>query len=179
MLAGPLDMCNGFMTLTDLEKQRPKVFKPVNSTVVGEAARILITFSGLAYLPDTPESYESKADLFEFIAQLPMTWDETKILNGEIGKHITTARRVGRNWYIASCANEAGAELSIDLNFLEPGVTYAATLYEDTPETHFETNKESYRIRKITLKKGDIFTAKIAPGGGHCMTLIPLNGKDI
>ncbi len=173
MLAGPLDMCNGFMTLTDLEKERPKVFKPINSTVVAEAARVLITFSGLSYLPDTPESYEKKADLFEFIARLPMTWDETRILNGDIGHHITTARRSGRTWYIASCANEEGAELPINFNFLEEGVTYEATLYEDTEETHFVTNKESYRIRTTSLKKGDRISARLAPGGGHCMIVEP------
>ncbi len=171
MLAGPLDMCNGFMTLTDLEKQRPKVFSPLNSTVVAEAARVLITFSGLAYLPDSPESYESKADLFEFIAKLPMRWDETKILNGDIGKHITTARRAGRNWYIASCCDEEGAELLINLDFLKEGTVYSATFYEDTNETHFETNKESYQIRKTTLGNGDVVKAKLAPGGGHCMIL--------
>ncbi len=175
MLAGPLDMSNGFMTLTDLEKQRPKVFKVLNSTVTAEAARVLITFTGLACLPDTPESYESKADLFEFIAKLPMVWDETRILNGDIGKHITTARRAGRNWYIASCCDENGAELPIKFDFLEEGTTYQATFYEDTAATHFETNKESYRVRKGTVKKGDSMTEKLAPGGGHCILLEAMN----
>lgn len=173
MLAGPLDMCNGFMSLTDLEKGRPKVFKPVPSTVAAEAARVLITFSGLAFLPDTPESYESKADLFEFIASLPMTWDETKILNAEIGAYITTARRNGDRWFIASCANENGADLPINLDFLREGVTYDATLYEDTSETHYVDNKEAYRIRRMKMKKGDAITAKLAPGGGHCIKLVP------
>lgn len=173
MQTGPLDMCNGFMTLTELEKQRPKVFKPIHSTVVAEAARVLITFSGLAFLPDTPESYESKADLFEFIARLPMTWDDTRILNGEIGKHITTARRAGRTWYIASCANAAGAELPIHFDFLEEGSAYQATLYEDAKDTHYVTNKESYRIRRTSLKKGDRITVRLAPGGGHCMVVEP------
>jgi len=175
MLAGPLDMCNGFMTLTDLEQQRPKVFRPVNSTVVAEAARVLITFSGLAILPDTPESYESKADLFDFIAKLPMTWDETRILNGDIGKHITTARRSGDHWFVASCCDENGAELTIDFDFLEEGVTYQATFYEDTEDTHFKTNKESYNIRKQRVKRGDAITARLAPGGGHCIYLKPVN----
>ena len=174
MLAGPLDMCNGFLTLTDLEKQRPKVFKPIHSTVVAECARVLITFSGLAYLPDTPESYEAKADLFDFISQIgALTWDETKILNGKIGEYITTARRSGDKWFIASCSNEEGAELPIKLDFLKKGVTYEATLYEDTPETHYMTNKEAYQIRKVEVKKGDCITAKLAPGGGHCIALAP------
>lgn len=175
MLAGPLDMCNGFMTLTDLEKQRPKVFKPIHSTVVAEAARVMITFSGLAFLPDTPESYESKADLFAFIARLPMTWDETRVLNGEIGRHITTARRSGQTWFVASCCDEAGGVLPIKFSFLTQGTEYRATLFEDTEETHYISNKESYQIRKRTVTHRDSITAKLAPGGGHCIILEPIS----
>lgn len=174
MLAGPLDMCNGFFTLDQLEKVRPKVFKPVYSTVVGEAARVLIVFSGLSILPDTPESYEAKADLFEFIAHLPMTWDETRILNSEIGKYITTARRSGYDWFIASSCNEDGAELSIHLDFLQPNGNYQAILYEDTPDTHYKTNREAYRIRKQIVKKGTILNVKLALGGGHCIRIVPI-----
>ncbi len=174
MLAGPLDMCNGFFTLDDLEKVRPKVFSPVYSTVVAEAARVMIVFSGLAFLPDTPESYEAKADLFDFLAHLPMTWDETRILNSRIGEYITTARRSGNDWFIASACNEKGTELAIHLDFLKPGKNYQAILYEDAPDTHYKTNREAYRIRKQVVKKGTVITAKLAPGGGHCMRIVPL-----
>ncbi len=173
MLAGPLDMCNGFLTLNGLE-ERPKVFKPIHSTVVAECARVLITFSGLSYLPDTPDSYEAKADLFEFISKLPMTWDETHITNASIGETITTARRSGREWFIASCCNEKGAKLPIKLDFLEAGKIYQATLYEDASDTHYINNKEAYAIRKIYVKKGDTIAAKLAPGGGHCVYVRPI-----
>ncbi len=173
MLAGPVDMCNGFMTLTGIEEKRPKVFKPIYSTVVAEAARVLIVFSGLAILPDAPESYAGKADLFAFIEKLPMTWDDTRILNSDIGHHITTARRNGKEWFVASCCDEDGRVLTISLDFLDAGKTYAATLYEDTEETHHVNNRESYRIRSVNVKKGDHIKAKLAPGGGHCMWIRP------
>ncbi len=169
MLAGPLDMCNGFFTLTDLDKARPKVFRPVESTVVAECARILITFSGLSLIPDTPESYESKPDLLEFISNLPMRWDETRILNGSIGEHITTARRNGTSWFIASACNEKGAVLPVTLDFLEEGKTYVVTFYEDAPDTHYQNNKEAYVVRKGKVRKGEAFKIRLAPGGGHCM----------
>ena len=173
MLTGPLDMNNGWFTLTDLEKARPKVFQPVPSTVVAEAARVLITYSGLAILPDTPDSYKAKADLFTFIAQLPMTWDETRILNGEIGEFITTARRSGDRWFIASCYNEEGGLLDVPLDMLKEGVEYDLVLFEDGEDAHYKTNKESYRVRKMTARKGDIIRAKLAPGGGHALILKP------
>jgi alpha-glucosidase len=102
---------------------------------------------------------------------MPMTWDETRTRNAEIGKHITTARRSGTTWFIGSACSEKGVELPIKLDFLEPGATYRATLYEDTPDSHYINCKEAYRIREITVKQGDVLTAKLAPGGGHCMLI--------
>jgi len=177
MLAGPIDMNNGYLTLTDIEKTRPKVFEVIHSTVVAETARVLIMFSGLAVLPDSPDSYASKPELFEFISSLPMTWDKTKIINSEIGKYITTARLSGSEWFVASACNEDGAMLDIKLDFLQEGKTYQATLYEDASDSHYITNKDEYRIKTIKVKKGDTIKAKLAPGGGHCIKLKMTNEK--
>jgi alpha-glucosidase len=174
MLAGPLDMNNGYLTLTDIENDRPKVFKTIHSTIVAEAARVLITYSGLAVLPDSPDSYASKPDLFEFIARLPMTWEDTRILNAEIGKFITTARRSGDEWFVASTCDEMGVTLPVSFDFLDENVEYEATFYEDAPESHFITNKDEYRVKKLKVRQGDVISAKLAPGGGHCIWLRPV-----
>ena len=47
--------------------------------------------------PDAPEEYMKKADLFQFIKEIPGSWDETVIPNSKIGIYITTARRTGEN----------------------------------------------------------------------------------
>ena len=173
MLAGPLDMCNGLYELKDPARDRPRIFTNVESTVVAETARVLIVFSGLSILPDCPESYEAKTDLFDFLSGLPNRWDETRILHGRIGKFITTARRAGDTWYVASATNEEARALPLRLDFLKPGVRYRATLYEDAPDAHFQTNREAYRVRKITVRRGDVIEANLAPGGGHCVKLVP------
>ena len=102
-----------------------------------------------------------------------MTWDETRILHGEIGQFITTARRSGPQWFIASATNEDARRLDIKLDFLTPGETYRATLYEDAPEAHYINNREAYRVKKIIVKHGDTVEAAMAPGGGHCVYLEP------
>jgi len=173
MLAGPLDMCNGLYELENPTRDRPRIFTNVESTVVSETARVLIVFSGMSILPDCPESYEAKADLFDFLSGLPGTWDETRILHGKIGEFITTARRSEDTWYVASATNESGRTLAIDLDFLKPGTTYDATLYEDAPDAHFKTKREAYQVRKATVQHGDVIQAKMAPGGGHCIRLAP------
>jgi hypothetical protein len=102
-----------------------------------------------------------------------MTWDETRILHGEIGHYITTARRSGGQWFLASATNEEARTLKIALDFLEPERGYTATLYEDAPNAHYVENREAYRVRKIEVKRGDTIDAAMAPGGGHCVHLQP------
>lgn len=173
-IQGPLDMNNGNFDLTGINRgdreKGPKKTHSYISTVVSEAARTLIIYSGLVCIPDAPEAYRAKADLFEFIQKLPIgKWDESHVLNAKMGAYITTARRQGDNWFIGSVHDQQGGTLDIVLDFLDPGNEYQVTYYEDTAETHGKTNPEAYQIRTGTVKKGDIVKAKIAPGGGHCM----------
>jgi len=173
MLAGPLDMCNGLYTLEDPARDRPRIFTNVDSTIVAETARVMITFSGFSILPDCPEAYAERADLFDFIRRLPMTWDETRILHSDIGKYITTARRSDDRWFVASATNEEQRTLPISLNFLDEGKTYWATVYEDAPDAHYKTNREAYQVRKLRVTRDTTLEARMAPGGGHCLFVEP------
>jgi alpha-glucosidase len=192
-LAGPVDRSCGLFDL-DQSIARDKVHKQIPSTVVSQVAQGLLFPSGILTLPDMPDAYQRKEDLFEFITKLPMTYDETKVLEMKIGDYITMARRSGKTWFVAAAADESGRELDLKLDFLEPGVVYDITLYEDTSESHYkfpggwnrkvaakmkmpfvpvETKRELYQVRKMTVKQGDTITAHIAPGGGHCMWIRP------
>ena len=192
-LAGPVDRSCGLFDM-DQSISRAKVHKQIPSTVVSQAAQCLIFPSGILTLPDMPDAYKRKQDLFEFIKQLPMTYDQTKVLEMEIGDHITMARRAGDTWLVAALANESGRELDLKLDFLKSDITYDVTAYEDTAESNYqfpggwnkknaakkkipfkpvETKRELYQVRKSTVTKGDSFSATIAPGGGHCLWIRP------
>jgi alpha-glucosidase len=173
MLAGSLDMCNGLYTLENPARDRPRIFENVDTTLVAETSRVLITYSGMSILPDCPEAYAERADLFDFLRRLPMTWDETRILHGSIGHYITTARRNGSEWFIASATDHEPRTLDVRLDFLEPGRDYLATLYEDAPDAHYQTNREAYQVRTIQVVRGDTIPAAMAPGGGHCIYVRP------
>ncbi|MBK1825576.1 glycoside hydrolase family 97 protein [Haloferula rosea] len=192
-LGGPVDRSCGLFDM-DQSIGREKVHKQIPSTVVSQVGQCLVFYSGILTLPDMPDAYRRKMDLFEFIKQLPMTWDDTRVLEMEIGNHITMARRSGDEWFVAALADESGRKLDLELDFLKPGVSYDVTLYEDTAESHYEfpggwnkrdaakkkvpfkpveTKRELYQVRKITVKQGDKVEARIAPGGGHCMWIRP------
>lgn len=176
-LSGPIDQCNGAYGLNGINRgervRGPRKQETYNSTVVSETARALVVFSGLIVLPDAPEEYAKKMDLFEFIRQMPATWDESLVLNSRIGEYITTARRSGAEWFVGSVVNEEGGELRIPLAFLKPGQTYKATFYEDAPESHYVESRETYRIHTAEATVDEVVNARMAPGGGHCMWIRP------
>lgn len=174
-LAGPLDMSNGFFKLDGLVENRDYVRSEVYSTVAGEVARTLIIFSGLVILPDAPEEYLAKPDLFEFLQEMPTTWDESRVLSSDINQHIMTARRKGNEWFVGAAMNEVGGTLPLKLDFLKANQTYRLKVYADADDAHFKTNREAYKVSEITAKKGDLVNLKIAPGGGQAIWISPLN----
>ncbi|MFB9052730.1 glycoside hydrolase family 97 catalytic domain-containing protein [Formosa undariae] len=177
-IQGPLDMNNGNFDLVGINKgdrlKGPKKENTYFSTVASEAARTLVIFSGLVCLPDAPEAYNKKADLFEFIEKMPAgEWDDSKVLYSKMDSYISTARRHGEEWFVGSVYNKQGGTLDIELDFLKDGVNYNITYYEDTSETHGMNNPEAYQVKSGIVKKGDVIKAKMAPGGGHCMWIRP------
>ncbi len=177
-LSGPLDMSNGNFGIRSInagERMKgPKKKNSYISTVVSECARNLVIYTGLVTLPDAPEEYRKKPDLFEFLKVMPATWDDTRVLNSKIGTYITTARRSGDTWFVASVNNQTERTLNVALDFLEPGKRYEAALFQDAPDAHGVKNPEAYEIKTATVKRGDVIPAKMAVGGGHAMILRPI-----
>ncbi len=177
-LQGPLDMNNGNFDIVGInsgERQKsPRIPHSYLTTVVSEMARTLIIHSGLVCIPDAPEAYSAKMDLFDFIKMMPVgEWDESIVLGAKMGEHITTARRCGDDWFIGSVIDTKGGVLPIALDLLDEEVEYIATLYEDGSNADCKSNPESYEVRKISVKQGDVIDAVLAPGGGHCIYITP------
>ena len=137
-------------------------------------ARVLITETGLRVLPDAPEEYARKDAMFEFIRNLPGKYDETRVLDAEWDEKLSLARRAGDEWFVGSVAGNDSASIAIDLDFLTPGVTYAATLYEDGVGTTYETNRDGYNVRKTEFTSTDTVTHTIPAGGGQSIWLRPV-----
>ena len=62
--------------------------------------------------------------------------------------------------------DEQKRDFDIPLSFLEPGVSYEATLYRDADDAHYETNPQAYVIEKISVSADDSLKVIAAPGGG-------------
>ena len=171
MLAGPIDMNNGMFDLRQGKTTRVDENQPVPSTVVSEAARTLITFSGATIIPDIPEFYKKYPDLLHFISEEKMPWKESKTLDGEIGKYIVMMRQNQSDAFlVGAVTNEDARTLTIPLSFLPKG-NYELTLVQDAKESHYLTNRELFSVDKRLVSKSETITVKLAPGGGACLLL--------
>ncbi|MCB1133046.1 MAG: glycoside hydrolase family 97 catalytic domain-containing protein, partial [Verrucomicrobiae bacterium] len=171
MLAGPIDMNNGFFDLR--QGRTTRVDNPMEcpSTVVGEAARTLITFSGATIIPDIPEFYQKYPDLLRFIAAQQMPWRESKTLSGVIGEHIVMARQSAKGeWLVGAATNEEGRELEVKLDFLPQG-SFKATIVQDGEDGSYLTNRETHRSETREVTAADTLRLKLAPGGGACVQI--------
>lgn len=173
MLAGPVDMNNGMFDLRQGNTTRVDENQPVPSTVVSEAARTLIVFSGATIIPDVPEFYHKYPDLLGFIAAQKMPWKESRTLAGEIGEYIVMARQAqDGTWLVGAATSEQPRELEILLNFLSKG-KYEVTIIQDGARSHYLTNREELITDKKVLTAGDSVRIRLAAGGGACLIVRP------
>jgi len=163
MLAGPLDMNNGFIDLRQGKTTRVDNPMECPSTVVAEAARPLITFSGATIIPDIPEFYQKYPELLRFIADQQQPWRESKTLSGTIGEHIVMARQSAKGtWLVGAATNGEARELVVKLDFLPPGI-YQVTVVQDGEDGDYQKNRETLRVEKRKASPADTLRLKLAP----------------
>jgi alpha-glucosidase len=173
-LAGPVDGNHGLFDYESTGPERPPQFGGLYSTIVAEIARTLVLYSGLTVLPDAPEAYAAHPELFSFITAQKQPWQQSRTLQGEFGKWITTMRQaVDGNFLVATATDEEGREVEVSLEFLPDG-RFEATIFEDAEDAHYRTNRVAYSIRKKVVTSSDVISAVLAPGGGHAVLLRPL-----
>ncbi|WP_350340345.1 glycoside hydrolase family 97 C-terminal domain-containing protein [Paraflavitalea speifideaquila] len=100
---------------------------------------------------DLPENYAAKPDAFQFIKDVPVDWDDTKIVEAEPGDYISIARKEkgGRNWYIGTITDENSRTSVLPLSFLDKGQPYIAVIYGDAPGGRLEVESRSVQDRDL------------------------------
>ena len=123
MLAGPLDYTPGGFNNSNLANFIPRNEKPmVLGTRAAELALFVVFESPLEMVSDYPEQYKGQKD-FDFLKQVPCTWDEIHVIDGLPMQFISVARRSGDDWYIGSITNWTERDTKLPLTFLAPANT--------------------------------------------------------
>jgi alpha-glucosidase len=173
MLAGPLDYTPGAFGNSNRENFIARNLMPMGlGTRAHELALYVVLESPLQMVSDYPEHYAGQHD-FEFIKQVPTTWDEVRVISGRPMENITVARRSGKDWYIGSITNWDGRTVRVPLDFLGEG-KYVAEIYADAADagenaTHTEFSKQ-------TVDRGTVLDVRMVSGGGNAIWIHPGGG---
>ena len=163
MLAGPMDFTPGGFRHATKANFRPQDSAPfVMGTRAHQLAMMVVYESPLQVLCDSPYAYRNQKGA-EFLKVVPTTWDETRVLNGEIGEYVTIARRSGNRWFLGSMTNSTPRELDVALDFLESG-QYQVRVFRDADESAEYPDRLEEETRAV--HSGDKFRMKLAPAGG-------------
>jgi alpha-glucosidase len=125
--------------------------------------------SALQVICDSPYNYRDQPGL-DFLGMVPVTWDETVVLDGEVGDYIAMARRSGDDWYIGCMTDWTPRQLELALDFLGEG-PYRTRIWSDAPDA--DRHPERLVTSELVLTREDMHTAQLAPGGGQVIHLTP------
>ncbi len=173
LIGGPMDYTPGIFEM-DISKLNPDNDSHVNSTLANQLALYVTMYSPLQMAADLPEHYEQFLDAFQFIKDVAIDWDESIYLEAEPGDYITVARKEKgeNNWFVGSVNGTTPRKSAINLDFLEKGKKYLATIYADGKDAHYKTNPQAYtiKIKKVTSRSK--LSLMSASGGGYAISIM-------
>ena len=170
MLSGPMDYTPGGFGNATQEGFVARDFRPmVLGTRAQQLALYVVYLAPLQMVADAPQAYEGQAE-FQFIKDVPTTWDETRGLQGSPAETITVARRKGRDWFVGSITNWTPRDVPIPLKFLGAG-KYTAEIYRDAADA--DQMPQHVTIEKKPVRQGDTLTLHLASGGGCAIRFVP------
>ena len=164
LLAGPMDFTPGVL---DVEIKQGYAGRDVHTTAAKQLALYVVLYSPIQMLADLPENYDGNPGL-KFLQDVPVDWEDTKVLNAEVGRYITTVRkdRYSNDWYLGSLTNEDAREFAIKLDFLDANAEYEAQVYADAEGITWKKDATKIAVSNTSVKAGDNLKLTLAPGGG-------------
>lgn len=172
MAVGPMDYTPGAMDNYTAEKFVINGKNPGSlGTRCHQLAMYVAFISPLQMLCDTPTKYRKNPEAMAFLRQVPTTWDETVVLNAEVGNSLAIARRNGDKWFIGALTDWNSREMSLKLDFLGKG-KYTISYWADGPNADKEAT--STTVGGTVVTGSENLKVKLAPGGGYAAILEPL-----
>ena len=171
MLAGPVDYHQG--TLRGVPKAR---FEPRNEAplVMGTAGFMLASYvvlqDHLPMMADYPSAYRGHPALPMLVA-VPCTWDETRVLAGEVGRLAVVARRSGEQWWVGAMSAGEARDLEIPLDFLGGG-DFESEAVEDDPGA-----EGGVAIRRVQGGLPETYRVHLGPDGGTLIRFTPAEAE--
>jgi len=184
---GPMDYTPGIFEM-DMAKLNPNYPGKISSTICKQLALYATMYSPLQMAADLPEHYAEHMDAFQFIKDVPVDWQRSEYLLAEPGDYIVIARQAKKNpgskanagvdgheWFVGGVTDENARDLEFALDFLDPGRTYEATIYEDAANAcgigDSDEFNPGYNIRTQTVTSSDVLKMHLAQSGGFAISI--------
>jgi len=168
LLAGPMDYTPGIFGM------KTRSTDGIATTWAKQLALYVVIYSPLQMAADLLDNYEKNPAPFQFIKDVPVDWEDTRVLNGEVGDFVTIARkdRASDNWYLGSVSDEEARTLSVPLTFLDSDRSYTAQIYRDGTDAHWKTAPKDIVIEERRVTSADTLDLRLAPGGGQAIRFV-------
>ena len=174
LLAGPMDYTPGAFNNATEDGFIAQNTNPMAMGTRAQQLALYVVFqSPIQMVSDSPQMYADQP-AFQFIRDVPASWDNTHVLNGEPGEFVTIVRRHGDDWYLGSITNWTSRTLQIPLSFLGSG-EYRAEIYADASDAG--ANPKHVAIHKQIVRRGQTLTLQLASGGGCAIRFVPLRAR--
>jgi alpha-glucosidase len=173
MLSGPMDYTPGILSLTGRGNTA------IPSTLARQLGLYVVLYSPIQMAADLPENYQANLKPFQFIKDVPVDWEDTRMLAGEVGDLAVIARkdRNSANWYLGAIGDEQERWFDVALGFLAPGRRYRAEIYRDGNRADYRSNPRDIVIERREVTSGDRLAIRIAPGGGTAVRFVALGKR--
>lgn len=145
------------------------------TTFAHQLAMAVVSFSPLQsiFWYDKPADYHGEPEV-EFFQHVRTVWDETKVLDGQIGKYAVIARRSGDEWFIGAINASDTRTLKLPLTFLEAGRNYTAHIYSDDKSVPTRTH---VAITTRSVDAQAVLDVPLTPSSGEAIWLAPAAAK--
>jgi len=189
LMGGPMDYTPGLFRIK-LNQFSPDKKEQIHTTLAKQLALYVTMYSPLQMAADLPENYEAHLDALQFIRDVAVDWDDTKILDAEPGDYIIEARkakarqndppgRANNRWFLGAITDENARSFTETLAFLDANKNYVATIYCDADNADWKDNPEAYKIEKFIVDNNTKLNLRLAPGGGTAISFVPANANEI
>jgi len=177
LMGGPMDYTPGIFRIKGYSDVPGR---QVHTTLAKQLALYITMYSPLAMAADLPENYEKRMDAFQFIKDVPVDFQDSKIIEAEPGEYITIARKQksADSWFIGAITNENARNAVMPLNFLNKDKKYVATIYADATDADWKNNPEAYQIHSYVVSAATKLNIKLANGGGAAVSIRPITDND-
>jgi alpha-glucosidase len=176
MLAGPMDFTPGIFDLFLRSSGHPRTPEDARprTTLAKQLALYVVLYSPLQMAADLPENYAGQP-AFQFIRDVAVDWDTTRVLNGRIGDYVVVARKQkgADGWFVGAITDEEARTFDVPLSFLAPGHRYVAEIYADGPGANWRDNPLPVTISRQNVTSASRLTLRLAPGGGQAIRIRP------